>query len=190
MQDVYCCWNYPWRGNGAEPRNISDLIRMVSHIVYVFIRPCLVIAGIALDNSLVYGSFLHLDAALWNIWNIMKNFANFALWLLFVFSIVVNLFKWSTAKSDPIKNAKNTVTATLVAWVLVQMSWFLVAVLIDLSTILIYFVWWLPLSMVWTYNEEVADVPIMKMNVELTENESFYYYSYWDYNFSPCFFNK
>ena len=59
--------------------NLSGLIKMISHIVYVFIWPCLVIAGTALDNSLVYGSFLHLDAALWNIWNIMKNFANFAL---------------------------------------------------------------------------------------------------------------
>lgn len=170
----------------AYTKNVSDLIKMVSHIVYVFIWPCLVIAGTALDNSLVYGSFLHLDAALWNIWNIMKNFANFALWFLFVFTIVVNLFKGANGKSDPMENAIWTVKSTLLAGVLVQMSWFIVAVLIDLSTILIYAVWGLPLSMLWNYNKEVADVPIMKMNTEISDNDFFYYYSYWPHNYSPC----
>lgn len=167
-------------------QNISGLIKMISHVVYVFIRPCLVIAGTALDNSLVFGKFLHLDAALWNIWNIMKNFANFTLWFLFIFTIVVNLFKWALAKADPMKNAKDTVTATLVAWVLIQMSWFLVSVLLDLSTILIVSIWGLPLSMIQSYNKDVAEVPVMKMNVEITNDESYYYYSYWWHNFAPC----
>lgn len=167
-------------------QNISGLIKMISHVVYVFIRPCLVIAGTALDNSLVFGKFLHLDAALWNIWNIMKNFANFTLWFVFIFTIVVNLFKWALEKADPMKNAKDTVTATLVAWVLIQMSWFLVAVLIDLSTILIVSIWGLPLSMIQSYNKDVAEVPVMKMNVEITNDESYYYYSYWWHNFAPC----
>lgn len=169
-------------------RNVSELVKMVSHVVYVFIWPCLVIAWTALDNSLVYGSFLHLDAALWNIWNIMKNFANFALWFLFVFTIVKNLFTWAFWwKDDPMKNAVDTVKTTLIWWVLVQMSWFLVSVMIDLSTILIYAVWWLPLSMVDSYNKDAAEIPLLEMNAEITNNDSFYYYSYWDHNYSPCY---
>ena len=167
-------------------RNISEMIKMLSHVVYVFIWPCLVIAWSALDNSLIYGSFLHLDAALWNIWNIMKNFANFTLGFLFVFSIVINLFKWGVWKGDPMKNAVDTVKQTLLAWVLVQISWFLVAVLIDLSTVLIYAVGGIPLSMLGSYSKEMTDIPIMKMNAQLDETSSSYYYSYWDNNFAPC----
>ena len=39
-------------------RNIRSFVNMVSQIVYVFIWPLLVIAGAALDNSLIYGKFL------------------------------------------------------------------------------------------------------------------------------------
>ena len=185
---TFADWASELLENESYAKNISQLIDAVSHVVYVFIWPCLAIAWSALDNSLIYGSFLHLDAALRNIWNIMKNFANFALWFIFIFTIVKNLFAWSFGSSnyDPVKGARDTIVKTLIAWVLVQISWFLIAVLIDLSTILIYVVWWIPLSMLWSYNKEVADFPIMKLNVEIDDSSSFSYYSYWWYNFSPC----
>ena len=176
--------------NDLYAKELSEIIGIISHIVYVFIWPCLAIAGSALDNSLIYGSFLHLDVALWHIWNIMKNFANFTLWFIFVFTIVKNLFAWSFGSStyDPVKWAKDTIVKTLIAWVLVQMSRFLVAALIDLSTILIYAVWWIPLSMIWTYdNTRTLDIPIMKLNTEFNNNDVSYYYSYSWYNFSTCF---
>ncbi len=52
---------------------------IVLKIIYMIIWPMLFLAGIALDNSMVYGSFFHMDAPLWSFWNITKNFANFAL---------------------------------------------------------------------------------------------------------------
>jgi hypothetical protein len=58
---------------------INDLFTSISSAIYALLWPVLFVAGIALDNRLVYGSFLHLDASLWTLWNIMKNFANFAL---------------------------------------------------------------------------------------------------------------
>lgn len=176
--------------NDLYAREVSQIIDIVSHIVYVFIWPCLAIAGTALDNSLIYGSFLHLDAALWNIWNIMKNFANFTLWFVFIFTIVRNLFAWSfgDSKYDPVKWARDTIVKTLIAGVLVQMSWFVVAALIDLSTILIYAVWWIPLSMLWSYGEsKLVETPIMKLNTEFDTNNVSYYYSYSWRDFSPCF---
>ena len=48
-------------------------------IIYLLLWPVLVIAGLALDNTLVFASIFHLDAPLWKFWNMMKNFANFAL---------------------------------------------------------------------------------------------------------------
>ena len=169
---------------------VKSVINMLSQLVYVFLWPLLVIAWTALDNTLVYGKFLNLDAALWDIWNIMKNIANFALWFVFVFAIVKNLFKSSFWEWNPMQDAVKVVKSTLISWVLVQMSWFILWVLLDLSTILIYSVWGLPLSMLWAYDAGVASVPIMELHTNFDENSSwsfFYYYSYWSYNFSPCF---
>ena len=99
-----------------------------------------------MTNEFVYGTFLHLDRALWQLWNLVKNFANFTLWFVLVFTIVRNLFAWSfgDSKYDPIKGAKDTIIHTLIAWVLVQMSRFLMAALLDLSTIATAAVWALP----------------------------------------------
>jgi len=150
LPNVVCAdWISSLLDNEMHARDLNQLIKTISHVVYIFIWPCLAVAGAALDNSLIYGSFLHLDAALWNIWNIMKNLANFALGFVFIFTIVKNLFVWSFGGSsnDPIQGAKKVIEKTLISWVLVQMSWFIVAALIDLSTILIYAIWWIPLSM-------------------------------------------
>ena len=190
LPNVVCAdWISSLLDNEMHARDLNQLIKTISHVVYIFIWPCLAIAGAALDNSLIYGSFLHLDAALWNIWNIMKNLANFALGFVFVFTIVKNLFVWSFGWStnDPIQGAKKVIEKTLISWVLVQMSWFIVAALIDLSTILIYAIWWIPLSMLWSYDNEIADVPIMKLNAVMDEDDFSYYYSYGWHNYSPCF---
>lgn len=171
-------------------KEVRSVINMLSQIVYIFLWPLLVIAWTALDNTLVYGKFLNLDAALWDVWNIMKNIANFSLWFVFIFAIVKNLFKSSFWEGNPLQDAVKVVKGTLISWVLVQMSWFILGVLLDLSTILIYAVWGLPLSMLWAYNADLASVPIMELHTNLSENGNWsfsYYYSYWSYNFSPCF---
>lgn len=186
--------------------NISQMLSSISQFVYVLIWPVLVVAWAALDNSLIYGSFLNLDAALRNLRNIMKNFANFALWFLFIFSIAKTLFGsiWIGQKwwwDNPMSAAKTTVTNTLLAWIFIQMSWFIVAMLIDLSTVLIYAVWWLPISMLSDFGsqeqeiENIAERPVLKLNTKVIENWEWNiwvtsYYSYWDYKFSPCYVPK
>ncbi|HCB51698.1 TPA: hypothetical protein DEP21_03950 [Patescibacteria group bacterium] len=56
-----------------------QILDILLKIMYVILWPILVLSGLALDNSMVYGSFLHMDAPLWQFWNIIKNFSNFAL---------------------------------------------------------------------------------------------------------------
>lgn len=56
-----------------------QILNMLLKVVYLFLRPLLVVAGLALDNTLVYASVFHMDAPLRKFWNMMKNFANFAL---------------------------------------------------------------------------------------------------------------
>ena len=93
------------------------------------------LAGKLMTNDLVYGSFLHLDTSLWTLRNVMKNFANFALWFMVLYAIVRNVFSlWDSDAGDwkPIKIIKKT----LIAGILIQMSWFLMWAVIDLSTIM------------------------------------------------------
>jgi hypothetical protein len=60
-------------------KNFAEIMSEVIKCAYVILWPLLFICGISLDNSLVYGTWLHLDAPLWSFWNIMKNIANFML---------------------------------------------------------------------------------------------------------------
>ncbi|HCY21330.1 TPA: hypothetical protein DIC40_05820 [Patescibacteria group bacterium] len=68
------------------------LIDIGLKLIYIVIWPMLFLAGIALDNSMVYGSFFHMDAPLWFFWNMTKNFANFALGFIVLFAILKGIF--------------------------------------------------------------------------------------------------
>ncbi len=86
-------------------------------------------AGVLMTNAMVYWEFMHLDSFLWKIWQMSRTIANYALWFLFIYYI----FKYIFFKDDkpPIGKVKDI----LVASVLVQISRFMVMVLVDLSTI-------------------------------------------------------
>lgn len=88
-----------------------------------------ILAGKLMTNDWVYGAILHMDIYLWKIRNIMKNFANFALVAIIMGTIISNL----VGKKD--MNIKELITKTLLAGILIQASRFLVAALVDVSTI-------------------------------------------------------
>ena len=65
----------------------------------------------------------------------------------------------------------------LIASVLIQASWFIMMVLVDLSTVLTYSIWWLPYSILkdqtlWSWD----DAKMFKMNVD---------FELWDYTVKP-----
>lgn len=168
---------------------------VILKMLYVLIRPLLFIAGVAVDNSVVYGSFLNMDAPLFTIWNILKNFANFALWFLVLFNILKMVFDiWWKSSSE----VKKVITNTLIAWVLIQASWFAVAAVIDISTVATYAIWSMPTA---SFGEsELMNKPVLKnisvydtakLGEESVEWEELYtYYSYWEKNLSPCWIKK
>ena len=147
-------WFFVWVSFAASSDTSSlTPVKRVSHLLNVVISILswgwVILATMAwklMTNEFVYGSFLHLDMILWQLWNMMKNFANFTLWVLLIFTIVKNLFKWSCGGSgdDPMQGAVKTIKSTLIAWVLIQMSRFLMAAVLDLSTIATAAVWALP----------------------------------------------
>ncbi len=159
-------WGFIWLSFADESVVTTDtesikwsLVKVFYYIFSVLSWVWIVLANLAwklMTNDFVYGTFLHLDSTLWTFWNMMKNIANFTLWVLVLVSIVKSLFsmKWLWTFSDkwidsPLAVIKNTV----VAWVFIQMSWFLVAVVIDISSICVAAIWALPSQLISSNNE-------------------------------------
>jgi hypothetical protein len=65
--------------SSLDQMSLVSIFDLDLKVVYILLWPLLVIAGWSLDNTLVYGSFFHMDAPLWKFRNMLKNFANFAL---------------------------------------------------------------------------------------------------------------
>lgn len=145
----------------SENKMISktETLNAILKIIYIILWPLLSLAGLTLDNGMIYGSFFALDAPLWKFWNIMKNFANFALWFLVLFEIIKSIFAWfknETAVWWPMKIIKKA----LIAGILIQASWFLLAAVIDVSTVATYAIWWLPLSVL-EKNDDLWNKPVL-----------------------------
>jgi len=178
-----------WTAQTTESKiaNFNDMASEIIRCLYVILWPLLFVCWVAVDNSLLYWEWLHLDVSLYTIWNIMKNFANFALGFLVVLSIVINLFslwKWWW-KLKP----KDVITKTLIAWVLIQMSRFLPAAVIDVSTILTYSIWWLPMTVL-EKNTEYKHTPVLWLNATVSSSDNWsdlnFYYTYWNHKVAPC----
>jgi hypothetical protein len=109
-------------------------------ILYLIFRPMLAIAAAWMDNSLVYGDAFFLTNALFKFRQIIRTFANYTIGLYFVWSILAAFFwnKLENVFSGLIKNVA-------IAAVLVNMSRWMIAALIDLSTVATFSLWALPL---------------------------------------------
>ncbi len=147
-----------------------QIFDMILKIIYLLLRPLLVVAGLALDNTLVYASIFHLDAPLWKFWNMMKNFANFTLWFMVLFAIIKSIITntWGWSDKDE-KSPLGIIKKTLIAGVLIQASWFLVAALVDVSTIATYAVGGLPLSVL--KNTPIGNQKILSVNSSINLNK-------------------
>ena len=57
-------------------RNLADIFLKIG---YIILWPLIMLSGLALDNTMVYGTIFHMDAPLRQFRNICKNIANFGL---------------------------------------------------------------------------------------------------------------
>ena len=179
-----------------------DTLEVVQNIINVLLWPLVALAWLFMDNSLIYGSFMNLDVSLWKIWQIVRNFANFTLWFIFLVWILLYNLGWSSwgglLKKLSIDSPMDLIKKTLIASVLVQMSWFIVMIAVDLSTILTYSIWGLPTTILSQSAETENNSKMLQTNVILrmwdewkqTEkdinNAVFYYWStVWSWNDKP-----
>ena len=113
-----------------------DTLHSLLTTLYLIIRPFLIIGWKFLSNTFVYGSAFGIDNVLWQLWQLVRTFTNYIILFIFLFSIFVYFFKWESKYSW-----KKLLPKIAIAAIVVNMSWFLLAVLLDFSTILLVAAW-------------------------------------------------
>lgn len=118
----------------AETSLTMDIAQVVDLLIGILSWAWVVLASIAgklMTNDLVYGEFINLDNVIYQLWAISRNFANYGLWFFFLYHVIKFFF------SDG--NSLNTVSSILGKIIMgavgIQMSWMLIAMTIDISTI-------------------------------------------------------
>lgn len=161
----------------SATRRLHDL-SFLKKWCYILLYPILILAGALVNNSFVYAEVFSFDTVLWQLWNIVRNLANYALWFLFVYKIF-NFLTTGQKSSD----IGNLLRSTLIAWIWIQASWFLLAVLIDISNILTYSVGWLPIHILWTQSDSWENADFWNpyvfqtvISLDLDDPDSIYYY--------------
>lgn len=145
----------------------NGVLETISKAVYFLVWPLLALAGLAMDNNLVYGSFMYLDVPLWKIRNIVRNFANLTLGLLFIVCVLlfaINPERKTDGILKGISKPQDLIRKAVIAGVLIQASWFIMMVLVDVSTILTYTVGALPQSILPKVDQKV-DYKAMGMSI-------------------------
>jgi len=138
-------------------------LHLFLNTLYLIIRPLLIIWWKFLSNSFVYWSAFGIDNILWKLWQLVRTFMNYAIWFIFIFSIFVYFFKWDSKYSW-----KKLLPKIVIASVIVNISWFLIAVLLDLSTIFTVAagnIWWIFTNLIsktdHNIKKQVLQVPIV-----------------------------
>lgn len=131
-------WIFSWYtfAENAGDANMNDVVNILYKIFTFLSRWWVIIANLAgklMTNDIVYGGFLHLDTTLWTFWNAMKNFANFLLGLLVLYSVLRYLL--SSVKVSQKLKPLDIIKKTLIGGILIQMSWFLAWIVLDVSTV-------------------------------------------------------
>ncbi len=134
--------NFTFAATSAENNSVFwdlffSLVDLIWAIWYIF--P--ILASKLMTNDLLYGTSLHFDVVLWNIWNFARSMANFTIWFMFIYFVFRYLISFWEKDGWIIKS---NLPKLAIASIVINMSWFLMAVLIDLSTILIVWVGSLP----------------------------------------------
>lgn len=120
----------------------ASLLDDILRAMYLLIWPIIMISWLAIDNKLVFGESIWLDLYLRKFWTIMMVIAYMWLWV----SLLITVYEWLKEWWDNlIKKLKETWKKAALAAILIPLSWFLVQQLVNLSTLMTFSVWALPL---------------------------------------------
>jgi len=154
-----------------DDKTLETVAKRLNEFLQLFSWFWIIPATIAwklMTNWWVYWSGIHMDKYLWQLWQMMRNFANFFLGFLFIWMILWSFFKWS-----PWEVVKNYLPKILIATVLIQMSWFLMWALIDVSNILVAAVWSFPQQFLQN-SDKIKNIQISKKTVIIDYTQPFW----------------
>jgi len=128
------------QGQLGETANFLD---SVLSFLYLIMWPLLYIAGLAMDNTLVYGEWLGLTGLLYQFWSIMRTMANVCIVFVIIYTIGNSILNPDQMQKDLFK----ALGAIMIWGILINASWFLTGALVDISTIATYGVGTIPLKL-------------------------------------------
>lgn len=164
------------------------------NLLYMITLPVLVIAGKAMDNSMIYGEFMNLDRPLRMLWNLSRTFANFSIGWMMLRNIIKYIFSDRDGKSP--KFLKDFIFKSVGIVLGINFSWFIIGALVDLSTIATYSLGAMPLSIL--QQTSLKDMPILSIvsyfdyeSKDSSKNnpkkrENYIYYKRWNISIPQC----
>lgn len=129
--------------NTVSSSNDFSFLTSLIDLFNIIWLPFAVIAWKLFTNTMAYGANFHLDAVLFKIWQFSRTLANYIIGFILIIWIF-GIFVWKT------KNILSLLWKITIASVLVNASWFLMEVLLDISTILLIAMGSLPMHIMWS----------------------------------------
>jgi len=136
-----------------------NILWSILNLLYLITLPILIIAGKAMDNSMIYGEFLNLDKPLYMLRNLSRTFANFAIGWVILRKVVQYIFNFNDNKSPAF--LKDLMIKSVGMVLAINFSWFAIGALVDLSTIATYSLGAMPLSILKETGNK--DMPILEV---------------------------
>lgn len=119
--------------------NLWGFAEGLKHLVqyaYFILWPFMFLAWKFLSNNFIYGSAFSIDNVLWQLWQVVRVFSNYMIWIIFIASIFIYFFK-----ADSKLSWKKMLPRIVISSIVINISWFLIAVLLDISSVLILAAW-------------------------------------------------
>ncbi len=130
---VQCWWDAAIEENGSSIFLMSLFLNFISR---AWMIPA-VLAGELMSNDLIYGQLVWLEHYFYQFWTLMRTIANFAL----VAIIIMIIGKVLKKPWEYMKVIGDYGPRVLMSGVLINMSWFLMWVAVDVSTVAVTWIW-------------------------------------------------
>lgn len=135
--DVWAVWESAGERGIDATNQTTYLASVLVHLMsWAWAIPAM-LAGELMSNDLIYGQLVGLEHYFYQFWTLMRTIANFAL----VAIIVMVIGKIVTWGGEAGKIIRTYGVRLLAAGVLINFSWFIIWALVDVSTIMIAWVW-------------------------------------------------
>lgn len=135
--DVWAVWESAGNNAIESTSEFSYLSSVLVHLMsWAWSIPAM-LAGELMSNDLIYGQLVGLEHYFYQFWTLMRTIANFAL-VAIVVMVIGKVAMWGGEAGKIIRTYG---VRLLAAGVLINFSWFIMWALVDVSTIMIAWVW-------------------------------------------------